>query len=78
VKPASIVEAAVQSMLETTAQLRALRKAAEAQFFGDEEYHREAIRVATKEAQARYDAPPDPNVRKKLIPNWARRKWRIR
>lgn len=41
------------------------------QAFGNEDYHAEAVKVATMEAASRYDTPPDPNVRRRLIRNWA-------
>lgn len=40
-------------------------------FRGDAEYYRDELHVATLEADARYDTPPHPSVRRKLIPNWA-------
>lgn len=41
------------------------------QVFGDEAHQRELLHVATLEADNRYEAPPAPEVRKGLIPNWA-------
>lgn len=76
----AIVDAALQGMKETREQLRALREELEASLgLGTAEQREEAERerrhAAVMDVYTTRDPPPDPSVRKKLIPNWARKKW---